>query len=383
MPSKAIAVAAGGGGDVVSASVLAAKLRHRFDVVAVMSYSWDRLIVDPIPGPRCVDDFDGLVRHHDLVAEVTEATRLRGAGWSTLPPLVPYLAHPLLLVDPTNGALGVAAQFRAASRIFDAEALILVDIGGDILAEGHEDGLRSPLADSLMLAAATQADLALHLLVAGIGLDGELTRDELRALLRRHDAVEAAQLGKEDVSAAADVWAWHPSEANGLLCVAAGGWRGTVETQRGALVRVDDEAGTVHEVDTDSVATNSLAAVLADTVSLDQAEQRIRDRRGYSDIDTERDRLSTGLGNRTPTTAVLRKIDRYALSASLRGVDALTIRRVFELTGAIGAHAGDTVRDLLGRERPRNMQPPLYLTRGHLNRTAREPDENADLSTGF
>lgn len=364
MPSKAIAVAAGGGGDVVTASVLAAKLRHRFDVMAVMSYSWDRLIVDPIPGPRCLDDFDGLIRHHDLVAEVTEATRLRGAGWSTLPPLVPYLAHPLLLMDPTNGALGLAAQFRAASSILDAEALILVDVGGDILAEGHEDGLRSPLADSLMLAAATQADLELHLLVAGIGLDGELTRDELRALLRRHDAAEVTQLGKDDASAVADVWAWHPSEANGLLCVAAGGWRGTVETQRGALVRIDDGATAVHEVDADSVATNSLAAVLADTVSLHQVEKRIRERRGYSDIDTERERLSAGLGTHTPPSAALGKIDRYAQSASLRGVDALTIRRVFELTGAVGAHAGDAVRELLGRERPRNMQPPLYLTRG-------------------
>jgi hypothetical protein len=30
---------------------------------------------------------------------------------------------------------------------------VLIDVGGDVLAQGHEPGLRSPLCDALMLAA--------------------------------------------------------------------------------------------------------------------------------------------------------------------------------------------------------------------------------------
>lgn len=361
MTSKAIAIAAGGGGDVVTASVLAAKLRDRFDVVAIMSYSWDRLIVDPTPGPRGRREFDGLTRHHELFAEVTGSARLRGPGWSTLPPLVPYLACPLLLMDPAGGAIGLAAQFRAASQFFGVDALILVDVGGDILAEGHEAGLRSPLADSLTLAAAIQSELPVHLLIAGVGLDGELTPAELGPLLRRQGAAAVAELGAADVAMVAEVWDWHPSEANGILCVAAQGWRGEVETQRDALINITDDATVVYEVDPFGVAAHSLAVDLSDTISLEQAEQRIRARRGHSDIDIERHRVTALREQRMPTVDSIGDIDRYAHAASLRGVNALTVRRVIELTGAMGADAGDALRGLLRRERPSNMRPPLYL----------------------
>ncbi|MEV5838459.1 DUF1152 domain-containing protein [Nocardia sp. NPDC052112] len=361
MTSKAIMIAAGGGGDVVTASVLAVKLRQRFDIVAIMSYSWDRLIVDPTPGPRGRGDFDGLTGHHELIAEVTVSTRLHGPGWSTLPPLVPYLAHPLVLMDPAGGAIGLAAQFRSAAELFGADVLIVVDVGGDILAEGHEAGLRSPLADSLTLAAAIQSEIPLHLLIAGVGLDGELTPPELCTLLDRQGSAAVAELGAADVSMVAEVWNWHPSEANGLLCVAAQGWRGEVESQRDSLIRITDDAVVVYEVDASGVATHSLAADLSDTTSLDQVEQRIRARRGYSDIDTERIRLSAHRERRTPTANSIVDIDRYAHAASVRGINALTIRRVIELTGAMGADAGEALRDLLRRERPSNMRPPLYL----------------------
>ncbi|WP_194838535.1 DUF1152 domain-containing protein [Nocardia sp. XZ_19_369] len=363
MTSTAIAIAAGGGGDVVAASVLAQRLRHRFDVVAIMSYSWDRLIVDPTPGPRGLGDFDGLTSHHELVAQVTVSTVLRGPGRSTLPPLAHYVGCPLLLMDPVGGVAGLAAQFGAASRVFGAQTLLVVDVGGDILAEGTEAGLRSPLADSMSLAAAVRSGLGLHLLVAGLGLDGELTPPELTSLLQRHGATEVAELGAADVTRFAEVWNWHPSEASGLLCVAADGWRGRVETQRDALIDITDDATIVYEVDAYGVAANSLAANLIATTSLADAEQRVRTRRGYSDIDIERDRVPALARHDewTPAADTVGAIDRYAYAAANRGVNALTIRRVLELAGASGAGAATRLRELLKCERPHNMRPPLYL----------------------
>ncbi len=247
--------------------------------------------------------------------------------------------------------------------MFDASTLVVVDVGGDILAAGHEAGLRSPLADSLALAGADQTRMPLHLLVAGVGLDGELAPPELAALLQQHRSATVAERNADDVSAVAEIWRWHPSEANGLVCIAAAGWRGRVETQRGALIDLTNDASTVYQVDAASVSARSLAADLSDTQSLDQAEQQIRRRRGYTDIDTERDRLSARpSAYAPPTAATVGEIDRYAHAAAARGVNALTIRRVIELAGTGGADGGAAIRDLLGHDRPHNMRPPLYLT---------------------
>ena len=361
MTPKAVAIAAGGGGDAITSAIVASKLCSRFDVVAIMSYSWDRLLTDPTPGPRSFADFTGLIEHSTLVREITESAQLRMGGRSTLPGLVPHLACPLLLLDPSAGAVGLAAQICRAAEVFRAELVVVVDTGGDVLAEGHEAGLRSPLADSLALAAAVRSGIPATLLVAGVGLDGELSPPELYGLLKRHGATVAADLGPADVSTFGDVWSWHPSEANGLVAAAAGGWRGTVETQRNTLLQVNDDATAVSELGAEAVASQSLAHVLGGTTSLDLVEQLIRDHRGHTDIDVERDRLITRPKSRMPDSATLSQIDRYASGAADRGINALTLRRVFELSAATGIEATTALRELLRSKRASRMRPPLYL----------------------
>ncbi|MFL6294256.1 MAG: DUF1152 domain-containing protein, partial [Actinomycetes bacterium] len=59
---------------------------------------------------------------------------------------------------------------------FPFESVVLVDVGGDVLATGVELELRSPLADALSLAALADFPLPVHVAVAGLGLDGELSQ---------------------------------------------------------------------------------------------------------------------------------------------------------------------------------------------------------------
>src|SRR5258705_4690769 len=71
-----------------------------------------------------------------------------------------------------------------------------IDVGGDSLAQGHEPGLRSPLADSIMLAAfAELAKRGRRTLwgVFGYGSDGELTVDEIEAALSKLAAADGLQ----------------------------------------------------------------------------------------------------------------------------------------------------------------------------------------------
>jgi hypothetical protein len=70
-------------------------------------------------------------------------------------------------------------------RTLNADLLVGIDVGGDSLATGNEPGLRSPLADAMMLAALYQLSEEFPCLwgVFGYGSDAELTPSEIdRAL---------------------------------------------------------------------------------------------------------------------------------------------------------------------------------------------------------
>ncbi|QVI20104.1 DUF1152 domain-containing protein [Nocardia tengchongensis] len=357
----AIAIAAGGGGDAITAAVLAAAMPE-LRINAIMSFSWDRFMIDPTPGPRIRTDFEGWVDRGG-VAEITSRSRLR-TGHSTLPSLSVRIGLPLLLLEADQGAVGLARTITLAANEFGADQLVVVDVGGDILAEGHEPELRTPLADSLTLAAAVQTGIDTRVLVAALGLDGELSPIELRPRLDRLNAFVLRELGAADVMPFDDVWTWHPSEASGMLATAAKGWRGAVETQRNALIHISGDASLVYEVDAPKLADTSLAASVATTTSLDQAEQVLREcRSGLSELDIERRRAAGEHAKAlTPTLKSLRIVDDYAAQARGRGADALTIRRVAELLSAIDPSAGDILRRLLARHRPDQFRPPLYTT---------------------
>ncbi len=357
----AVAIAAGGGGDAVTAAVLADKM-PALGVAAIMSYSWDRLMIDPAPGPRMRAEFYGLIDRGG-VSEVPPTAALRAAGKSTLPRLAEHVVQPLLLMDIEAGTSGLVRQIRCAAATFEADELAVIDVGGDILAAGNEPGLRSPLADSVALAAAITSGLPTQVLVTGIGLDGELSRAELDGRLNALGAEDVGDLVAGDAEGFASVWSWHPSEANALLAVAASGWRGSVETQRGVVVEVTQAATRVYRIDASALAESSLAALLTRTSSLDEIERLLRERRGYSDIDIERDRLTHRRLPMMPAPDTLEIIDGYTTSADARGVDALTVRRVIELTHATDPAATEALREQLAHCRPDNFKPPLYMVR--------------------
>jgi len=52
-------LAAGGGGDALAASILHRAVGES-QPATIATYAWDRLAVDPLPGPRAAADFDGL-----------------------------------------------------------------------------------------------------------------------------------------------------------------------------------------------------------------------------------------------------------------------------------------------------------------------------------
>jgi hypothetical protein len=92
----------------------------------------------------------------------------------------------VLLIDINGGVKGAVEGLEAAMKELKTDLLLGLDVGGDSLAQGHESGLRSPLADSVVLAAfmdLQQRGWRTLWGVFGYGSDGELSVDEIEAAL--------------------------------------------------------------------------------------------------------------------------------------------------------------------------------------------------------
>ncbi|MDX3839401.1 DUF1152 domain-containing protein [Streptomyces europaeiscabiei] len=357
---KRLIVAAGGGGDAVAAAMLHAALYGDEDQAVILTYAWDRLLIDPVPGPRGPNNFTGLQHLTPAVRTVPAETRPIAPAGSTLPRLAAELPHTFALIDPHHGVEGITRQLEELVDRLSPESIDLLDVGGDILARGDEPTLKSPLADAVTLAACCQVNAPIRLLVAGPGLDGELPPDELRGILGPLVHTFTAK----DVEPISSVLEWHPSEATGMLAATARGVRGTCEMRDAGLpVPLTDEGPTVHEVDLDeALSRNQLARAITATATLDEVEAHSREICGYSEIDYERNKAAW-LKEQPPVKldpeAVLSQLDQFEAEARNRGVTHTTFRRITEALNLNGSLRED-LRQLLISSTPEKYDAPLW-----------------------
>lgn len=180
---RALAIGIGGGGDVVGAFAVAECCRALGGDAVVGGVTWERRPVDPLPGPRRIDELTDAQEIHPAVALAGPHTRGPGGFRFAESHLAGLLGSWVVLVDPNPGSAAVADGIAAAARQLECDLVVLVDVGGDVLAHGHEPGLASPLCDSVMLAAApllAQRGVEVVGALFGAGCDAELTPDEVQ-----------------------------------------------------------------------------------------------------------------------------------------------------------------------------------------------------------
>lgn len=359
-------VAAGGGGDVIGCVMVAEALGLGPEDAVIATVAWERLLVDPVPGPRAVDDFDGLVRRGDTY-EILPTTRAKLPHGSLLPDLRSALGFPLFLLDPRRGVLGLVDQLHALLNLPDAGTdtdLWLLDVGGDVLATGSEPGLSSPLCDALTLAATARVDADARVLIAGPGLDGELTPDEVAARLADTSARLLLALPKpsERVS---KVLEWHPTEASALLAASAMGIRGKVEIRdAGSIIELDEHSAEVWATSAQEAIKSSLATTTIDTASLQEADHAVR-----AIVSTELEVENRKAARIGAISSVSQSVDDDALHqvsllearASRQGVDFTTFRRLAEHTHHT-AHRQQLRAALLAKH-PDRLTGPLWRLR--------------------
>ena len=182
---RPLVLGVGGGGDVVGALGVAegCRLYHDADPV-VGGTTWERRVVDPAPGPRSEEEIEGAEPLAPAVLSAGPETRVAGSEvFFAESRMAGFLGARTVLVDVTRSPREIALGLQAAAETLTCDLLVFVDVGGDALGHGGEDGLASPLCDAVMLAAASMIDAGGELPVLGAifgpGCDGELTHDEV------------------------------------------------------------------------------------------------------------------------------------------------------------------------------------------------------------
>src|SRR4051794_21124567 len=157
---RPLVIGIGGGGDVVGALATAetARLYHGARPL-VGGVPWERRPIDPAPGPRGLEEIEDGEEIADGVLLARPRTRVRGRDVVFAEShMAEFLGEPTVLVDVTRGPAAIAAGLTRACERLDADLIVFLDVGGDVLAHGQEPGLGSPLCDALMLAAAVRME---------------------------------------------------------------------------------------------------------------------------------------------------------------------------------------------------------------------------------
>jgi hypothetical protein len=282
----------GGGGDIVGALSAAGLAAAHGTPTVLGGLTWERRPIDPLPGPRRLDEITGARRLNDAVALAGPDASGPGGFRFAEGRMAELLGEPTVLLDPNPGPAGVGEGLADAAEHLGCDLVVLLDVGGDVLAHGDEPGLASPLADAVVLAATpllAARGVGVLGAVFGAGCDGELTPGEVLDRLREVQAAGGGRGDGELDAATLEVLAGAvrtiPTEASAMALRCALGETGERAIRAGRrTVRLTPEGGRVFFFDPD--------------VAMDSAARLARAVQSTADL-AEADAVLAGLGVRT------------------------------------------------------------------------------------
>jgi hypothetical protein len=289
----------GGGGDVVGALATAefSRLYDGGDPV-LGGVTWERRAIDPMPGPRSVEEIVGGKELAPGILLADAHTRVRDSDVVFAESrMAAFLGQRTVLVDVNLGPAAIASSLGQAVARLGSDLVVVIDVGGDVVAEGGEPGLTSPLCDAIMLAAALKLGRAGHPVLAGvfgIGCDAELTPAEV---LGRLAVVAAAGgfCGSRGLTApVADrlegAVAAVPTEASAQAVRAFRGASGIATIRNGRRSFELSSAATLTfylDVEVTVRAVGRLARAVADAQNLEQANRALNELGLRTELDLE------------------------------------------------------------------------------------------------
>jgi hypothetical protein len=262
--------------------------------------SWERRPIDPMPGPRRTDEIVDATELAPGILLAGPDTRVRDRDvYFAESRMAEFLGRETVLIDIHPGPGAVAEGLACAVEALGCDLTVFIDVGGDVLAQGGEPGLRSPLCDAMMLAAAGLLGERGHPVLAGvfgIGCDAELSPGEVLALLAAV-AAEGGVCGARGLTGPVaerleGAMQFVPTEASAQAVRAFRGASGDVAIRGGArTVELTQAAPVTFYLDVAATirSVGRLARAVCDAASLEQANEALH-RLGVNtefDLETE------------------------------------------------------------------------------------------------
>ncbi len=284
--NKILVFAAGGGGDVATASAYAFKLR-RYGIDSYISAApWERLSIDPVPGPIKFDEIINPSYTGDYFITINSSSYAIRDGRKIIFQAVnaaKACSSDIYLCDMSTGVDGLTNCFRELSNYLGINNIIGLDVGGDILADGYEDTLWSPLADQLSLSSLYKVmsleGVSTEVAIASPGADGELDREYLLNKINRvaleGGLLETIGFGILDSDILEKIFNSTVTEAGRVILDALKGFRGWKKIRSGTrTVYIDLLSTLIFILDTSIVFNNSeMAKKIYNTKNIDEANE--------------------------------------------------------------------------------------------------------------
>ncbi len=295
---KVLFLGIGGGGDVVTAAILALSFERCGGEAVIGSIVWERFVHDPMPGPidfaeiRNVEKLDtGLA----LVDRDSYAVRGDRIVIPQAARVARALGRKVLVVDVRHGATGMARSLERALDILSLDVVVGVDVGGDVVAKGFEEDLWSPLADAIGLAAlARLGDERAILALASPGADGELPQHyvlkRISEIAARGGLLGDYVLSSEDCAYLEKVLSEARSEASSIPLRAARGVWGYTPIRNGTrMVLVSPINAVVFFLKPSSCLVDSVARLVYESTGIEEANRLLNAAGIYTELNLERD----------------------------------------------------------------------------------------------
>jgi hypothetical protein len=283
---KILVFAAGGGGDIATASAYALKLRSLGYDTYISCAPWERVVVDPTPGPIKIGEvYNPSIVGDDFLGVDSNSYAMRG-GRKIIFQAVNVsrvLGEVVYICDMDGGVEGLYRSLYNLSNYLGIDEIVALDVGGDILASGYEDDLWSPLADQITLSTIYKIEertgLETLLALASPGADGELDRsyvlDRISMISRGGGYRGVFSFDVGDIDMLQEIFDGVVTEAGRIILDALNGFIGWKVIRGGTRkVYIDIISTLIFLLDTKVLYDySSMAKAIRDTDSIEEANE--------------------------------------------------------------------------------------------------------------
>lgn len=256
--------------------------------------------LDPEPGPPNLDSFYGSfekIGNYGVIYGPSYAIHGRNVLLPQASRVSSVLNDRILVFDATGGFNKLYDGIVNAVYDYSIDAIIGVDVGGDVLAIGFEEELWSPLLDHLALSVLYEIrrrlGIEVYVGVYGLGCDGELPLDKLEEYVSQLSVggffKGGTALTIEDVEVLERVLEHAITEASKCPVKAFWGSRGHQQIRGGARsIRLTTANLTTLVFDVEGVYRHSaIARYLVGTRSILEAKEVLNNLGIYTELDLE------------------------------------------------------------------------------------------------